>query len=363
MVKKILRDGSPCGKCAQAESILRKRGYWNRIDRVMLAKEGEENSEGAELARKHGIEAAPFFIVDEENKAPRVYSRLFEFIRSELSPASDPSPAAPRHPYEADAQGSPDAPLESNGGLSPATQAVEGISPADIESANREYSAFSPPEILAQAQGKFGKNLALAFSGAEDVILIDMACRNNLPFSAFCLDTGRLHPETYTFIEEVRRHYGLVLEVFTPSPALLQPFLKEKGWSSFYRDGHAECCGIRKVEPLGRALKNYRAWAAGLRRDQSPATRSHLRYIEMDHQNTSRGGEPLIKINPLLDWSSKQVWDYIRINKLPYNPLHDAGFQSIGCQPCTRPLRPAEHERAARWWWEDKTKRECGIHT
>lgn len=361
MVKKILQDGSPCGKCAQAESILRKRGCWNQIDRVVYAKEGEENSEGAELAREHGIEAAPFFIVDEEDKAPRVYSRLFEFISRELTPAADPSPAAPRHPYRAD-QGSPDGSLESNGGSSPEAPIAESIPTADIESANREYSTSSPPEILAQAQGRFGKDLALAFSGAEDVILIDMACRNSLPFSVFCLDTGRLHPETYTFIEEVRMRYGLALEVFTPSPSLLQPFLREKGINSFYRDGHAECCGIRKVEPLGRALKNYRAWATGLRRDQSPATRSHLKYIEIDRQNTSHGGEPLIKVNPLLDWSSKEVWDYIRINRLPYNPLHDTGFRSIGCQPCTRPLRPGEHERAARWWWENETKRECGIH-
>jgi len=360
MVKKILQDGSPCSKCAQAEDILRKRGYWDRIDRVVHTKVGEENSEGIRLAREHSIEVAPFFIVNEKSEEPRVYTRVFEFINKELAPASSipppSSPLAPRRPKQPGGQSNQDAHSNSE------APAAGNIHIADIESANREYASLSPQEILAQAQGNFGRNLVLAFSGAEDVVLIDMAQGNNLPFTAFCLDTGRLHPETYTFIEEVRRRYGLILEVFTPSPDLLQPFLREKGINSFYQDGHAECCGIRKAEPLSRALKNYGAWATGLRRDQSPATRSHLKYIEMDRRNTKLDGKPLIKINPLLDWSSKQVWDYIRKNKVPYNPLHDAGFLSIGCEPCSRRLRPGEHERAARWWWENETKRECGIH-
>ena len=136
----------------------------------------------------------------------------------------------------------------------------------------------------------------------------------------------------------------------------------EKGLNSFYREGHSECCGIRKVEPLNRALKGRRAWATGLRRDQSPATRSDLKHAEYDTGHLNDAGKPLVKINPLLDWTSSQVWDYIRINDVPYNPLHDSGYRSIGCQPCTRPLRPGEHERAARWWWENDTKRECGLH-
>jgi len=363
MVKKILRDGSPCNKCAQAESILRKRGHWDQIDRVVYIREGEEDSEGVKLARSHSIEVAPFFIVHENSEAPRVYTRLFEFINRELAPDASPSfppPRAPR-PNSADVCNQ-DTRLKPNTVSKSEASTAERTYLTDIESANREYSTLGPSEILAHAQGNFGKNLTLAFSGAEDVILIDIASRNNLPFSVFCLDTGRLHPETYTFIEEVRRHYGIAIEIFTPSPALLQPFLSEKGINSFYQDGHAECCGIRKVEPLGRALKNYRVWATGLRRDQSPETRSHLRYVEIDRQNTSLDGRPLIKMNPLLDLSSKQVWEYIRTNKVPYNLLHDVGFQSIGCQPCTRPLRPGEHERAARWWWENETKRECGIH-
>jgi len=355
MVKKILQDGSPCNKCAQAESILRKRGYWNQIDRVVYTRDGEENSEGVKLAQKHNVKIAPFFIVNENNESPRVYTRLFEFINKELA-------QAPHQSNQQNVRNNQDAQFESNTGSDFEKTASGRIQIADIESANRGYATLSPPEILTHAQSDFGKKLALAFSGTEDVVLIDMACRNNLLFTAFCLDTGRLHPETYFFIEKVRNHYKLTLEVFTPSPTLLQPFLREKGINSFYQNGHAECCGIRKIEPLSRALKNYESWATGLRRDQSPATRSYLKYIEIDQRNRNLNGEPLIKINPLLDWSSKQVWDYIRTNKIPYNPLHDAGFRSIGCQPCTRPLRPGEHERAARWWWENETKRECGIH-
>jgi len=359
MIKKILQDGSPCDKCVQAEGILRRRGYWNQIDRVIYVKDGEENSEGVELARKHGVKVTPFFIVNENGEAPRVYTSLFEFMNKGLVPAPESPPRTSHQPKHPGTRSNQYSNLASNIGSEFETRAVGDI---DIESANRRYSTLSPREILAHAQGNFGKKLALAFSGAEDVVLIDMACGNSLPFTAFCLDTGRLHPETYNFIEEIRNHYNLTLEIFTPSPAMLQPFLREKGINSFYQNGHAECCEIRKVEPLSRALKNHRAWITGLRRDQSPATRSRLKYIEMDQRNTNINGESLIKINPLLDWSSKELWDYIRTNKIPYNPLHDAGFRSIGCQPCTRPPRPGEHERAARWWWEDETKRECGIH-
>lgn len=364
MVKKILQGGEPCNKCSQAEEILKKRGYWDRIDSVVYIKDDEDNSRGVELARKHKIKVAPFFVVDEKGEEPRVYTRVFEFINRELSGVNNLSPQSLENPQPKSpgSQVKENIQAEINDGFGVRTPTAGGIHVADVESIRLEYSKLAPPEILAHAQGIFGKKLALAFSGAEDVILIDMASRNNMPFSVFCLDTGRLHPETYTFIEEVRNYYGLTLEVFTPSPILLQPFLRVKGINSFYQNGHAECCGIRKVEPLSRALKNYKAWVTGLRRDQSPATREHLKHIGIDSRNTDLSEEPLIKINPLLNWSSKQVWDYIRSNKLPYNSLHDVGYQSIGCQPCTRPLRPGEHERAARWWWEDETKRECGIN-
>jgi phosphoadenosine phosphosulfate reductase len=221
---------------------------------------------------------------------------------------------------------------------------------------------MEPEKILEEAQKFFGSRLTLAFSGAEDVALINMASENGLPFSVFCLDTGRLHSQTYRYLDIVREHYGISLEVYTPSPDLLQPFLREKGLNSFYQDGHAECCRIRKVEPLGRALADRSAWVTGLRRDQSPASRGNLQHAEYDEAHPDEKGQPMVKINPLLDWDSQQVWDYIRKNDIPYNPLHDEGYRSIGCEPCTRPSRPGEHERAARWWWEDGTIRECGLH-
>lgn len=334
MVKKILLDGSPCGKCAQAEQILRKRGYWDRIDTIVFAEEGNSESEGMKLSAEYDVELAPFFIVKDEGVEDRVYTRIFEFIKKELD-----QPAVP------------------------VIEPGSGIPAFDISVANQKFSDMEPADILLEVLGKFGEELVLAFSGAEDVVLIDMAVKSGRPFSVFCLDTGRLHGETYQYLDTVRNHYGLNIEIFTPSPALLEPMVREKGLNSFYRDGHSECCGIRKVEPLGRALKGRRAWATGLRRDQSPATRADLKYIEYDEGHRTDTGELLLKVNPLLDWSSDRVWDYIRAGDLPYNPLHDRGFRSIGCQPCTRASRPGEHERAARWWWENDTKRECGLHT
>ncbi|MCK5736635.1 MAG: phosphoadenylyl-sulfate reductase [Spirochaetaceae bacterium] len=324
MVKKILLDGSPCGKCAQAEEILKKRGYWNRIDSVVIADEADSESEGMKLAAGKKIDLAPFFIVRDDTGEERLYTRVFEFIKKELE-------------------------LEDS----------EKIMKQDIDfnvhKADKRFREMSPPEILKESQEVFGGELILAFSGAEDVVLIDMASKNSLPFSVFCLDTGRLHSQTYTYIDAVRKHYGIKIEIYTPSAVLLEPYLNEKGMNSFYSDGHSECCGIRKVEPLKRALKNRKAWVTGLRRDQSPSTRSNLHYAE-------QGNDQIIKINPLLDWDSARVWEYIRINDVPYNPLHDKGYRSIGCEPCTRPSRPGEHERAARWWWEDGTQRECGLH-
>jgi phosphoadenosine phosphosulfate reductase len=188
-----------------------------------------------------------------------------------------------------------------------------------------------------------------------------MARESGLPFSVFCLDTGRLHPETYRFIEEVRKRYKVDVAMMSPDAPSLQTFVRQKGLFSFYEDGHEECCGIRKVEPLKRALSGLSAWATGQRRDQSPATRSAIAVVERDRSFSGVSG-PLVKLNPLAAWSSAQVWQYIREERVPYNSLHTKGFISIGCEPCTRPPLPGEHERAGRWWWEDSTKRECGLH-
>ncbi len=222
-------------------------------------------------------------------------------------------------------------------------------------------AGLEPQEILAVALAEFSPNIGISFSGAEDVVLIDMAVKIGSPFRAFSLDTGRLHPETYQFLEKVREHYGISLEIFFPRPDAVEQLVREKGLYSFYRDGHKECCGVRKVEPLRRALEPLDAWVTGQRRDQSPSTRAHVPAAEIDPA-FSLPERPLVKFNPLANWTSKQVWTYIRENHVPFNPLHERGFISIGCEPCTRPVLPGQHEREGRWWWEDATRKECGLH-
>ena len=218
-----------------------------------------------------------------------------------------------------------------------------------------------PQEIVALALEEYSPDLGLSFSGAEDVVLIDMAVASGKPFRVFSLDTGRLHAETYQFIEKVRTHYGITIETFSPQAEAVQALVRDKGLFSFYKDGHKECCGIRKVEPLMRALRPLRAWMTGQRRDQSPGTRADVPVIQLDRA-FGTPERPLVKFNPLSHWTSKQVWTYIRERNVPYNELHNRGFVSIGCEPCTRPTNPGEHERAGRWWWEEETKRECGLH-
>ncbi|MCX9025862.1 MAG: phosphoadenylyl-sulfate reductase [Candidatus Methanoperedens sp.] len=228
----------------------------------------------------------------------------------------------------------------------------------DIENLAREYENKSPQEILELALGKF-KNIAISFSGAEDVVLIDMAKKTGKSFRVFTLDTGRLHPETYQFIEDVRNKYNINIEVFFANRDATEKLVKEKGLFSFYKDGHKECCDVRKVDPLKRALNTVDAWITGQRKDQSPGTRATVPVIQKD---PTFGTGKLIKFNPIANWTSKQVWDYIRGNDVPYNKLHEKGFVSIGCEPCTKPVLPGQHEREGRWWWEDATKKECGLH-
>ena len=223
------------------------------------------------------------------------------------------------------------------------------------------YSTKSPQEILAVALEAYSPSIGIAFSGAEDVVLLDMAVKIGTPFTVFCLDTGRLHAETYQFIEKVRTHYGIPIETVLPQSDAVQQLVREKGLFSFYQDGHTECCGIRKVEPLTRALAPLQAWVTGQRKDQSPGTRANIPVVQ-DDRAFGTPERPLVKFNPLSRWTSRQVWDYIEIHDVPYNALHRRGFISIGCEPCTRATIPGEHERAGRWWWEEATKKECGLH-
>ena len=225
----------------------------------------------------------------------------------------------------------------------------------------RDLDGQHPADTVAMALRQYAPDVAISFSGAEDVVLIDMASRTGQPFRVFTLDTGRLHAETYRFLEAVRERYEIAIEAYFPQPEAVQTLVREQGYFSFYRDGHEQCCAIRKVEPLRRALAGVDAYLTGQRKDQSPSTRNDIPLVQLDTAFSEPGRE-LVKFNPLADWTSAQVWQYIREHDVPYNALHDRGFRSIGCEPCTMATNPGQHEREGRWWWEEATKRECGIH-
>ncbi|ADE36228.1 phosphoadenylyl-sulfate reductase [Methanohalophilus mahii] len=229
-----------------------------------------------------------------------------------------------------------------------------------VEQLDKEYEHSSPQEILEYALGNYSPDISIAFSGAEDIVLIDMAKKIRDDVRIFSLDTGRLHPETYRFMDKVRDYYDIPIEIYFPNRDKTEELVRQKGLFSFYRDGHKECCGVRKVDPLKRALNDVGSWVTGQRKDQSPGTRLSIPVIELDRVF---GDGNLVKFNPLANWTSKQVWQYIRENDVPYNELHEKGFVSIGCEPCTRPILPGQHEREGRWWWEEATKKECGLHS
>jgi phosphoadenosine phosphosulfate reductase len=230
----------------------------------------------------------------------------------------------------------------------------------DINQLQAELAQKNPRFILKKALSLFD-NIAISFSGAEDVALIDIAVSIRKDIQVFTLDTGRLHPETYRFIEKVRKHYQIDIEILAPDRNVLDEFVKRKGLFSFYEDGHEECCKIRKVEPLRQRLASVDAWITGQRKDQSVDTRQDIPEVQIDTVFSS-ANKQLVKFNPLLNWKSAQVWDYIEANQVPFNDLHKQGYISIGCEPCTRPILPNQHERAGRWWWEESTKKECGLH-
>jgi phosphoadenosine phosphosulfate reductase len=217
----------------------------------------------------------------------------------------------------------------------------------------------TPAEILRigvqSAEGAV--KLACSFS-VEDVVIIDMAREMGLPIGIFALDTGRLNEETYEVADALTERYGMKIEWLFPDHGAVEKLLGEKGPFSFHAslENRQECCHIRKVEPLGRALKGLAGWITGLRREQS-VTRGALAPLEIDAIN---GG--ILKINPLLEWSGAQVWEYADSRRIPTNRLHKQGYPSIGCAPCTRPVAPGEHPRAGRWWWENTEHKECGLH-
>ena len=230
----------------------------------------------------------------------------------------------------------------------------------DVVALEAELAKKSPQAILEKALSLID-NIYISFSGAEDVVLIDMAHKIKKDIKVFSLDTGRLHPETYQYIDRVRKHYGIIIDVMSPNTEALEKFTQEKGFYSFYDDGHKECCNVRKVEPLRRKLALLDGWITGQRQDQNPSTRGQVPVVQED-KFFSGPGKDLVKFNPLSNWTSAETWMYIRTYDVPFNPLHEKGFISIGCEPCTRAVLPNQHEREGRWWWEDATKKECGLH-
>lgn len=209
------------------------------------------------------------------------------------------------------------------------------------------------------ALGTFGRRAALSSSlSLEDQTVTQlMVAADKEDTRVFTLDTGRQFPETYELIDRTEMTYGIRIEVFFPDFQKVQEMVREHGINLFYDSIELRhlCCGIRKIEPLKRALDCVEVWITGLRRSQS-VTRAHMQMVEYD------ADDDVLKLNPLLLWSEQDVKDYVRANAIPYNKLHDQGFPSIGCQPCTRAVRPGEDVRAGRWWWEDPDKRECGLH-
>jgi len=215
------------------------------------------------------------------------------------------------------------------------------------------------PDIILKTIESFGDRVALCTSfQAEGMVILDMAARTNLGIRVFTIDTGRLPEDTYDLIGKVRDQYGIKIDIYYPDQDELTQFVSKHGINAFYRSVSLRltCCEIRKVNPLNHALEGLDAWITGLRRTQSE-TRAGAARFELD---TTHGN--IIKLNPLADWSYEQVWDYIRNHDVPYNKLYDKGYTSIGCAPCTRPIKPGEGLRDGRWWWEDGFPKECGIH-
>jgi phosphoadenosine phosphosulfate reductase len=229
----------------------------------------------------------------------------------------------------------------------------------DVEALNARFADEDAEAILDFALETFGGALAFACSlGLEDAALVEMISRREERPRSFFLDTGRLHPETYGTLHALQARYGVAIETYFPEAAAVEAFVNAEGIDAFY--GSLElrkaCCAIRKVEPLKRALKGADAWITGLRREQA-ATRSDLGPFELDWAN---GG--ILKVNPLIAWSYERVRAYARERDIPVNPLHEKGYPSLGCAPCTRPVGPGEDLRAGRWWWEQPEHKECGLH-
>jgi len=229
---------------------------------------------------------------------------------------------------------------------------------SDITHLNFTLTDKTPEEIIRFFLEKFRKNITFATSfGAEDQVITHIIASIMPEASVFTLDTGRLFPETYDLIEKTESRYKIRIQIYFPDSSQVEEMVNELGVNLFYRsiENRKRCCGVRKIEPLQRALRGKSAWITGLRKEQS-VTRENARLVEWDEHNK------LVKVNPLFSWHEEEVWDYINKHNIPYNSLHDQGYRSIGCQPCTRPVTTENNIRSGRWWWENPDNKECGLH-
>lgn len=223
---------------------------------------------------------------------------------------------------------------------------------------NQQFSSSDPEDVMSWALEHFDSKIAFSTSmGAEDQVILHMIASIGKPANIFTLDTGRLFPETYDLIDTTTKKYGIPIRIYFPDTRQVEEMVNSKGINLFYEsvEKRKYCCHIRKIEPLRRAFEGLDAWICGLRREQS-VTRNETRMFEWDCKFN------MIKINPLINWTEEQLWDFIDRNNVPYNRLHDKGYPSIGCQPCTRAIEPGEDVRAGRWWWENPETKECGLH-
>ncbi len=229
---------------------------------------------------------------------------------------------------------------------------------AQIAQWNEELKEKSPAEVIGFFLQYFGDQIVLSTSlGLEDQVITEMVLRQKKDTEVFTLDTGRLFPETYDLIARTNKHFGIRMKTYFPEAARVEKMVAENGINLFYDSVEKRklCCFIRKVAQLPRAFEGKQAWICGLRKDQS-VSRFFNKLVEWDAANG------LVKINPLIKWTEKDVWDYIKKNNIPYNLLHERGFPSVGCEPCTRAIEPGEDIRAGRWWWENELHKECGLH-
>ena len=233
------------------------------------------------------------------------------------------------------------------------------FSEEDVKNLNREFEGSSPEDILAWASGNLGRSVALATSfQVQGMVVLDMFAKADPEARIFTLDTGRLHSHTYDVMDKTREKYNINIEVLFPDTAEVEEMVSSRGVNLFYKsvENRRLCCQVRKTNPLNGYLKTLDAWITSIRADQTEQ-RAESSKFEIDYLHGR-----MLKINPILDWTIDQVWDYVTKNDVPYNKLHDMGYPSIGCAPCTRAVEEGEDPRAGRWWWEQDSDKECGIH-